>query len=65
MEQKCKKCGKELNQFELFECESCINKDYIKMAIIVVLLVIGIRFAWAKFVYNDFRCFLAECRIAK
>lgn len=26
-------------------------------------LIIGARLVWAKFVYHDYRCFAAECRI--
>lgn len=65
MENKCSKCKDKLNMFEYGKCDSCSAKDTIKIWIAIILLIIGVRLAWAKLVYHDFRCFLAECRILK
>jgi len=74
----CKKCKKEFKQwrslylkgYEL--CHECddkrIKKEWLvgSLAVVGVLLVIfGIRYAYAKIVYHDARCMFAECRIMK
>ncbi len=35
------------------------------LAIIVIGIIIGSRYLWAKYVYHDARCVWAECRILK
>lgn len=35
------------------------------LVLLVIGAIIGIRYVWAKFVYNDVRCMWAECRILK
>jgi hypothetical protein len=38
-------------------------KEYVIAFAIPFGIVLGVRFIWAKFVYNDMRCAFAECRI--
>lgn len=70
----CPKCKKEFTPFGFFVvdktfCYDCKWKEefWTGFVVIVVVLVIilGLRLTWAKLVYNDMRCFWAECRIIK
>ncbi len=74
MKQKCLKCGKEGGNLYHYGtlCATCDDKrernDVIfgVIAILFVLaLVAGLRLVWAHYVYHDYRCFLAECRLLK
>lgn len=74
----CKKCGKEYTQWRSFFikgqslCFKCEEKEdrktmwlYVGLTAFVFLSVFGLRILWAKYVYNDYRCALSECRILK
>ena len=51
------------------KCSSCRHKEDMRyLAVLFVIgfiIIVGVRVIWAKFVYNDIRCVLAECRINK
>lgn len=78
MKTRCPKCKVEFDRGYRFSyssldlCGDCNDKKVRKegilgiMAIIVgVTLIVGIRYFYAKVVYNDTRCIFAECRIMK
>lgn len=71
MEQKCKKCGREYSKYSPWnvKCYYCTKKEernaMIIVGVVALAVVLGARLLWAKFVYHDFRCALAECRIMK
>lgn len=72
MKTKCTTCGKELMMYSYGECYDCKTKSDIQVFLgiialcaIVFLLILGGRFLWAKYVFNDYRCALSECRIIK
>lgn len=41
------------------------SKEMIYFVVIAIIVVLGLRLLWAKFIYNDMRCIFAECRIIK
>ena len=69
---KCPKCGDEFTPFGFFVkdktyCYSCKSKSEFRAMMITIgilfVLIVGIRVAWAKLVYDDLRCAFGECRI--
>lgn len=71
---KCTNCPNEISSLYSFRrlCNSCDEKRRRKemigsiIAVVIALsLIAGVRLVWAKLVYDDMRCFLAECRINK
>lgn len=71
---KCIKCKKEADNLYRFGtlCLECDNKrergefwTMVAFITVTLLIIVGIRLTWAKLVYGDMRCFLAECRIIK
>lgn len=73
MKNKCTKCDKELASiYDWGYCYDCKKKKNRKEAwicvgivILVLSVIFGIRYAYAKIIYNDARCIFAECRIMK
>lgn len=68
----CLKCNKELRRFETSQCYDCKKKEDrnatifgISVLILVFCIFMGIKYAWAIYAYNDWRCMLSECRIIK
>lgn len=69
----CTKCEEEIPDFgfdSLYDkCYKCRSKEqrnaYIIMIVSALLVTLGVRMMWAKFIYHDMRCVLAECRIIK
>lgn len=65
----CIKCKKEIyTAYDWGKCQDCKKKEN-RMNILffvgVLVLILGLRVAWAKLVYHDIRCVMAECRISK
>lgn len=76
MSNKCKKCNKETEHIGVSLCFACEYKEKekeernatifgISVLILVFCIFIGIKYAWAIYAYNDWRCMLSECRIIK
>ena len=70
----CYKCNKELGRFDISQsqCYDCEKKEDrnatifgISVVVLILCIAIGIKYAWAVYAYNDWRCMLSECRIIK
>jgi hypothetical protein len=68
---KCVRCGEDAGPYSVV-CYNCEKKEerrdlmVIYGAVLAIFLVIlGIRAAWAKYAYDDYRCIFGECRIIK
>jgi len=69
MRNKCIKCGDETIGFTCSECDWKDERNGIifvcTFLFIVLAIIIGAKYAWAIYAYDDWRCMFSECRIIK
>jgi hypothetical protein len=69
MRNKCIKCSEETIGLICSKCDWKDERNGIIFVCVVVLSVlamtIGIKYAWAVYAYDDWRCMFSECRIIK
>ena len=71
MKNKCVRCGGEASEYSVV-CYDCKTRsERLEMILVysvvveIFAVIVGIRIAWAVYVFDDWRCAASECRIIK